>query len=162
VPLYAQPRRPPKCRASSALSDIISLCIPLQNINLKAPLANMYYADTPPYFLLAAGLFISITSGLAFSAVLKGSVGDWYAKKSTRSISKLRGFDLQLPFLGICLGSCVFLASGMSIFGFPTKIAYAMASPLILLSALLVWTQLRKNLAALESGNTRAFELDGF
>lgn len=121
----------------------------------------MYYLDTPPYFLLAAGLFIAITSGLAFGAVLKGSVGDWYAKKSTRSISKLRGFDLQLPFLGISLGSCIFLASGMSIFGFPAKIAYAMAAPLVLLSALLVWTQLRKNLAALESGNTRAFELDG-
>lgn len=122
----------------------------------------MYYAGTPPYFLLAAGLFIAITSGLAFSAVLKGAVGDWYAKKSTRSISKLRGFDLQLPFAGICLGSCLFLASGMSIFGFPSNIAYAMALPLVLLSALLVWTQLTKNLAALESGNTRAFELDGF
>ena len=122
----------------------------------------MYYAQNPPYFLLAAGLFIAITSGLAFGAVLKGSVGDWYEKKSTRSISKLRGFDLQLPFFGICLGSCVFLASGMSIFGFPATISYAMATPLILLSAGLVWTQLRKNLADLESGNTRAFELDGF
>ena len=122
----------------------------------------MYYAQTPPYFLLAAGLFIAITSGLAFSGVLKGAVGDWYKQKSTRAISKLRGFDLQLPFFGICLGSCVFLASGMSIFGFPAQIAYAMAFPLILLSAVLVWTQLSKNLTALESGNTRAFELDGF
>ena len=120
----------------------------------------MYYLETPPYFLLAAGLFIAITSGLAFSAVLKEAVGDWYKNRSTRSISKLQGFDLQFPFLGICLGSCVFLASGMSIFGFPTKIAYFMAAPLVFLSAALVWKQLKGNLALLESGNPRAFELD--
>ena len=120
----------------------------------------MYYQPTPPYFLLGAGLFIAITSGLAFSAVLKGAVDDWYKKRSTRSISKLQGLDLQLPFLGICMGSCVFLASGMSIFGFTGKIAYLMAAPLIFLSAGLVWSQLKNNLALLESGNPRAFELD--
>ncbi|MEM6451695.1 MAG: hypothetical protein AAF703_15415 [Cyanobacteria bacterium P01_D01_bin.105] len=121
----------------------------------------MYYAQTPPYLLLVAGLLIAIASGTAFSAVLKESVGAWYKNRSTRSISKLKGFDLQVPFVGICLGSCIFLASGMSIFGFSAKIAYAMATPLVLLSAWLVWSQLKKNLAALESGNTRAFELDG-
>ncbi|MGB3291719.1 MAG: hypothetical protein WBB01_01865 [Phormidesmis sp.] len=122
----------------------------------------MYYSQTPPYFLLVAGLLIAIASGAAFSGVLKESVGDWYKNRSTRSISKMQGFDLQLPFAGICLGSCVFLASGMSIFGFPVLISYGMALPLVLLSAGLVWYQLRKNLEALESGNTRAFELDSF
>ncbi|MEO0707974.1 MAG: hypothetical protein AAF050_20240 [Cyanobacteria bacterium J06649_5] len=78
----------------------------------------MYYAQTPPYFLLAAGLFIAITSGLAFSAVLKDSIGEWYKNRSTRSISKMQGLDIKLPFAGICLGSCMFLASGMCIFGF--------------------------------------------
>ena len=122
----------------------------------------MYYAQTPPYFMLVAGLLIAITSGLAFSAVLKESVDDWYKKRSTRSISKMQGFDLKLPFAGICLGSCVFLAAGMCIFGFTAMIAFGMAFPLVLLSAVLVWSQLKSNLAALESGNTRAFELDGF
>lgn len=120
----------------------------------------MYYPQTPPYFLLAAGLFIAITSGLAFSSVLKGAIGDWYKNRSTRSLSKLQGLDLQLPFAGICLGSCVFLASGMCIFGFTAKVAYLMAGPLVLLSAGLVWYQLKNNLALLESGNPRAFELD--
>jgi len=120
----------------------------------------MYYQPTPPYFLLAAGLFIAITSGAAFGAVLKGAVNDWYDKRSTRSISKMQGLDLQLPFFGICAGSCIFLASGMSIFGFTAKIAYIMAAPLIFLSAWLVWSQLKNNLILLESGNPRAFELD--
>ena len=120
----------------------------------------MYYPQTPPYFLLAAGLFMAITSGLAFSAVLKEAIGDWYKKRSTRSISKMQGLDIQLPFFGICAGSCMFLASGMCIFGFTAKVAYAMAAPLVLLSAGLVWYQLKNNLALLESGNPRAFELD--
>ena len=120
----------------------------------------MYYPQTPPYFLLVAGLFIAITSGLAFSAVLKGAVSEWSAKRSTRSIAKLQGLDIQLPFIGICLGSCVFLASGMCIFGFTPKIAYLMAAPLPLLSAGLVWYQLKNTLAIFESGNPRAFELD--
>jgi formate hydrogenlyase subunit 3/multisubunit Na+/H+ antiporter MnhD subunit len=122
----------------------------------------MYYAQTPPYFMLVAGLLIAITSGAAFSAVLKESIGDWYKNRSTRSISKLQGFDLQFPFLGICLGSGIFLGSGMCIFGFPTEIAYGMALPMIFLSAVLVWSQLKKNLTALASGNRRAFELDSF
>ena len=121
----------------------------------------MYYALTPPYFLMVAGLLIAITSGLAFSAVLQESIGDWYKNRSTRSISKMQGFDVKLPFAGICLGSCVFLASGMCIFGFTSVIAYGMSFPLVLLSAGLVWSQLKKNLVALESGNTRAFEIDG-
>ncbi|NJM96064.1 MAG: hypothetical protein HC800_01580 [Phormidesmis sp. RL_2_1] len=122
----------------------------------------MYYPQTPPYFLLVVGLLMAVASGLAFSAVLKEAVSDWYKKRSTRSISKLQGFEIQLPFIGICLGSCIFLASGMGIFGFTPLIAYGMALPLVLLSAGLVWAQLKKNLADLESGNTRAFELDGF
>ena len=122
----------------------------------------MYYAQTPPYFQLAAGLFIAITSGLAFSAVLKDSIGEWYKNRSTRSISKMQGLDIRLPFAGICLGSCMFLASGRCIFGFTSLIAFGMAVPLVLLSAALVWSQLKSNLTALESGNTRAFELDGF
>ena len=54
--------------------------------------------------MLVAGLLIAVTSGLAFSAVLKEAVNDWYKKRSTRSISKLQGLDVQLPFAGICLG----------------------------------------------------------
>ena len=117
----------------------------------------MYYPQTPPYFMLVAGLLISIASGTAFSAVLKETVGDWYKNKSTRSISKLQGFDLQLPFAGICLGSCIFLASGMCIFGFTPLIAYGMATPLVLLSAVLVWVQLRKKF-----GDTRKWEYARF
>ncbi|MBE9080440.1 hypothetical protein IQ241_24670 [Romeria aff. gracilis LEGE 07310] len=124
----------------------------------------MSYIDQfqPPYFLLLAGLLISLTSGAAFSQVLKQTVNDWYEKRSTRSLAKLQGIDVQLPFLGICMGICIFLASGLSIFGFSGWVSYGFSLPLTLLSAGLIWTQLKSNLAILEGGNARAFELDIF
>lgn len=123
---------------------------------------TVYFLYTPPYFFMVAGLLIAVTSGAAFSAVLKQAVQDWYQKRSTRSLATLQGLDLQLPFIGICTGACIFLASGLGIFGFPVSWAYAAALLMTFLSAGLVWRQLKANLALLESGQKRAFELDIF
>ncbi|MEM8810669.1 MAG: hypothetical protein AAGF01_32060, partial [Cyanobacteria bacterium P01_G01_bin.38] len=89
----------------------------------------MYFLFDPPYFFLVAGLLISVTSGAAFAAVLKESLDAWYQKRSARKLAKLQGIDLQLPFFGICAGTCIFLASGLGIFGFPLWFAYGSAAP---------------------------------
>lgn len=120
-----------------------------------------YYYD-PPYFLLVAGLLASITSGLAFEATLKQSVKAWADSRSTRTLANLKGTALRLPYLGICSGICMFLASGVQIFGFPAKIAYAIALPLTIMTALLVWSQLGKILVQLEQGGSKALDLDSF
>ncbi|ESA38906.1 tr [Leptolyngbya sp. Heron Island J] len=123
---------------------------------------NYYYFFTPPYFFMVAGLFIAITSGAAFSAVLKEIVAVWRETRSSAVVAKLGGLSIQLPFLGICTGTAIFLASGLGCFGTPTWLSYAAAVPLTFLSAGLVWRQLKSNLALLESGQARAFELDFF
>jgi uncharacterized BrkB/YihY/UPF0761 family membrane protein len=122
----------------------------------------VYFWYTPPYFFLLVGLLIAVTSGSAFAAVLKQSLNDWYAERSTRKLASLQGLDLQFPFFGVCMGTCIFLASGLSIFGFPNWLAYASSAPLTFLSAALIWRQLSSNLALLESGEKRAFDLDVF
>jgi formate hydrogenlyase subunit 3/multisubunit Na+/H+ antiporter MnhD subunit len=122
----------------------------------------VYFYYNPPYFFLVAGLLIGVTCGAAFGAVLKQAVGDWYQKKSTRSLATLRGIDLQLPFFGICAGICIFLASGLGIFGFTPGPAYAFAALTTFLCAGLIWRQLKGNLALLESGQPRAFDIDIF
>ena len=122
----------------------------------------MYSLPEPPYFLLFAGLFVSITSGLAFEAVLKQSVQSWAKNRSTRILANLRGVQLGLPFWGITIGSCVFLSSGMEIFGFPAQIAYVFSLPLTALTAGLVWSQLGKILLQLEQGGSQALDLDSF
>lgn len=122
----------------------------------------MYYFPEPPYVLLFAGLFASIASGLSFEAVLKQSVQTWSKNRSTRILATLQGPQLILPFWGIAIGSCVFLSSGMEIFGFPAPLAYLIAVPLTAGTAGLVWAQLGKILVQLEQGGSQALDLDSF
>jgi hypothetical protein len=119
-----------------------------------------YTIPDPPYFLLIAGLFASLTSGAAFDAVLKQAVREWSKTRSTRTLVNLQGMQLFLPFLGICVGVCVFLASGLQIFVFSAKIGYGISLPMTVFIGWLVWAQLGKILIQLEQGGSRALDLD--
>ncbi len=116
----------------------------------------------PPFFLLAAGLLIAVTSGTAFETTLKGLVQDWAKNRSTRTLVNMRGMSLFLPFLGICAGIWVFLASGIAIFGFPGMLAYGSSFLLTILTGTLVWWQLGQILVQLERGGSKALDLDSF
>ncbi|OLP19135.1 hypothetical protein BST81_07055 [Leptolyngbya sp. 'hensonii'] len=120
----------------------------------------MYIFPEPPYFLLVAGLLMGITSGTAFDATLRQAVQAWSKNRSTRTLANLQGFQLFFPFLGICLGVCLFLASGVEVFGFPRVFAYGLAIPLTIGTAWLVWSQLGKILIQLEQGGSKALDLD--
>lgn len=122
----------------------------------------MYSIPEPPYVLLVAGLFFSLTSGIAFEAVLKQSVQDWSKNRSTRTLANLQGMPLFLPFVGIAFGICLFLSSGMEIFGFTTQLSYAIALPLTVLIGWLIWSQLGKILLQLERGGSQALDLDSW
>ena len=116
----------------------------------------------PPYVLFLAGFLAAVTSGYAFSTALQQSVAEWNSKRSTRILATMRGPQLQIPFFGICAGVCVFLASGIQLFGFSGKAAYAMGVPMTLLSGLLIWSQLGKILLLIEEGGSKALDLDAF
>lgn len=121
----------------------------------------MYYTlPEPPYFLLVAGLLASLASGVAFEAVLKQSVRDWAKNRSTRTLANLQGLQLFIPFLGMAFGVCLFLSSGMEVFGFSTKLAYIISLPLTVFISWLVWWQLGKILVQLEQGGSQALDLD--
>ncbi|MGA9378567.1 MAG: hypothetical protein WBV73_07330 [Phormidium sp.] len=122
----------------------------------------MYLIQDPPYFLLVAGMLAGLTSGLAFEATLKELVQEWARTRSSRMLANLQGVQVQLPFLGICIGVCVFLGSGLEIFGFPTWLSYAISIPLTIFMGWLVWFQLGKLLVQLDKGGSRALDLDSF
>ncbi|MEC4985247.1 MAG: hypothetical protein SAJ37_19900 [Oscillatoria sp. PMC 1068.18] len=122
----------------------------------------MYYLPQPPYFLLVLGLFIGMTCGAAFSAILKEKVKQWAESGSTRILAEMKGFRLVLPYLGICLGICVFLASGVEIFLFDRAVSYLIAFPMTVFMALLIWVQLGNVLEQLEQGGSEALDLDVF
>ncbi|MEM8603554.1 MAG: hypothetical protein AAGF24_06935 [Cyanobacteria bacterium P01_H01_bin.121] len=127
--------------------------------------SDLYYLDyvvlpSPPYLLLAVGLFAGITSGLAFNASLKESVNDWNTQQSTRSLAEIRGPKLLVPFIGILCGICMFLAAGVQIFSFSPELAFALSVPLTVFTGILVWWQLGKILTQLEEGGSAALDLD--
>lgn len=119
----------------------------------------MYYYD-PPYFLVLAGLLIALTSGTAFYTTLVQSIKEWSKQRSSRLLASLQGTQLLLPFLGVSLGSCVFLASGLQIFSLPASFSYIVSLLMTLLVNGLVWAQLQKLLGQLEQGGSKALDLD--
>ncbi len=122
----------------------------------------MYYFPDPPYFLLVFGLFAGITCGLAFEATLKQQVREWSKNRSTRTLAQMQGIQLQLPFLGICGGICLFLVAGLEVFGFPAWLSFGTSMPLTLFIGMLVWSQLKSLLGQLERGGSRALDLDAW
>ena len=118
--------------------------------------------DVPqaPYVLLVVGLFASLTSGLAFGSVLKGSANAYMRDRAPEHLVPLRGLPLQLPFAGICMGVCLFLASSAEIFAFSTKLSYALALPLTIVGGVLIWFQLLQILQKLDEKSIQALEME--
>jgi hypothetical protein len=123
---------------------------------------DYYFLPEPPYFLIFVGLFVGITSGLAFEATLKQFVQQWSKNPTAENLEQIQGFKLQLPFLVMATGVCIFLASGLEVFLFNRWIAYAIAFPVTIFIAALVWVQLGKLLQQLQQGGSKAIDLDAF
>ncbi|GAX36878.1 hypothetical protein [Nodularia sp. NIES-3585] len=119
-----------------------------------------YYPEQPPYFLLLIGFFIALTSGLALSGTLKLIVQQWPEDnpESPKSSSSLK--QLFVPFLGITGGVCLFLSSGLQIFGFPSLLALGIGLPVSFLTCLLVWLQLGSLLTFAKREGMQALDLD--
>jgi len=118
------------------------------------------YIPEPPYFLFVAGFVAAIASGVAFQVTLKQLVQEWSRTRSTRILSYLKGPRLFVPFLGISGGICIFLASGLAIFGFANWIGYSVSVVLTIFTSVLIWTQLGKLLVLIEKGGSGALDLD--
>ncbi|UKO99772.1 hypothetical protein [Nostoc sp. UHCC 0870] len=120
-----------------------------------------YYPLQPPYFILFVGLFMSVTSGVALSGTLKLIVQEWKINSTENSPSN-SGLKqlLSVPFFGITVGVCLFLSSGLEIFGFPSLLALGVGLPLSLLTCLLVWFQLGSMLVFAKQQGMQSFDLD--
>ncbi|AUC60712.1 hypothetical protein AA637_05900 [Cyanobacterium sp. HL-69] len=123
----------------------------------------MYTLPHPPLVLLAMGFFIGITCGLAFESSLKIKVNYWsnQGKKGIKTdMSEIS--VLQIPFLGICLGICMFLAAGLEIFTYNRVLSYGVSLPLTIFIGVLIWVQLRKLIVQLLEGGSEAIDLDSY
>jgi len=123
----------------------------------------MYYLPEPPLGLLFFGFFIGVTCGLAFESTLKQQVNLWMKQgKKNKTIDMSSMSRLTLPFTGVCVGICVFLAAGLEIFTYNRVLSYAVSGALTLLIGGLIWTQLQKLIVQLLEGGSKALDLDAF
>lgn len=102
--------------------------------------------SSPPYVLLLAGLFIGLTSGAAFAAVLRQRVKEWSRDFSPRIFNQWGKLQLLIPFVGTCIGLCLFAASGLEMLRFSTVVSYTLALPLTILICWLIWSRIGSNL----------------
>ncbi|BDI14992.1 hypothetical protein ANSO36C_07940 [Nostoc cf. commune SO-36] len=121
-----------------------------------------YYPLQPPYFLLLVGFLTALTSGLALSGTLKVIVQKWPSERTetTKPRSSLK--QLLVPFIGITGGTCLFLSSGLEIFGFPSSLALGVGLPVSLFTCLLVWLQLGSMMTFIEREGMQSLDLDSF
>ncbi len=116
----------------------------------------------PPFVLMIAGFLAAIAAGSAFSATLQQSTQAWAKNPGAGSLEEIRNLSLQIPYLGICIGVWVTLASGIQSFGFSAQVGYALGGVLTLLMAVLVWRQLGVILSQIQRGGSKALDLDSF
>ena len=121
-----------------------------------------YYPFEPPYVLLVVGLLAALTCGSAFTATLKLIVQKWQNEGAENGNASLSIQQMFVPFLGIVGGLCLFLTSGLEIFGFPSFLAYAVGVPITLVMALLLWKQLGSMMALVERQGFQSLDLDSF
>ena len=122
----------------------------------------MYYYPQPPFLLCLLGLFIGVTCGLAFQAMLKQKLAKWSKDSVGQNLGQLNDRALQTTYLGICLGVWIFLAGGLKLFSINSIVAIGLSLPLTILATALMWTQLIQVLMELQEGGSKALDLDVF
>ncbi|MBD2505858.1 MULTISPECIES: hypothetical protein [Nostoc] len=121
-----------------------------------------YFPLQPPYFLLLVGFLTALTSGLALSGTLKVIVQNWPSEKAENTEPRSSLKQLLVPFIGITGGTCLFLSSGLEIFGFPSTLALGVGLPISLFTCLLVWLQLGSMMTFIEREGMQSLDLDSF
>jgi hypothetical protein len=121
-----------------------------------------YYPTQPPYLLLLVGFLTALTSGLALSGTLKIIVHKWSRERTENTQLRSVLKQLFVPFIGITVGVCLFLSSGLEIFGFPSPLALGIGLPISLLTCLLVWLQLGSLLDFAKNKGMQSLDLDSW
>lgn len=119
-----------------------------------------YFPLQPPYFLLLVGFLTALTSGLALSGTLKVIVQNWPSERAENAKPRSSLKQLLVPFIGITGGACLFLSSGLEIFGFPSTLALGVGLPISLFTCLLVWLQLGSMMTFIEREGMQSLDLD--
>lgn len=95
---------------------------------------------TPPYFLIAVGLFVSLTSGLAFFVSLQEQMQFWSRDLTPDQLTRWAKLQLFIPFGGTAAGVWITLTALLITLGVPGLTSWAAALLLTTLASSFVWT----------------------
>lgn len=128
-------------------------------------MANYYFLQ-PPYYFVVFGLFIGITSGLAFGKILQEKTQNYFDRNKEgiilKTIIDLSNRELSMTFWGIGIGIFFFLDGGLETFYLPAWLSYLVSLFLTLFVLSLVKSQLQEVLRQLQKGGSKELDLDEF
>ncbi|GAB4344284.1 MAG: hypothetical protein MH825_15240 [Cyanobacteria bacterium] len=118
-----------------------------------------FYAPQGPFVLLAIGIFMGLTSGLAFAATFRRLAAAWL-RTEARDPAALRSLpEVWLPFIGMASGACAFLGASLQVFSFTPKWAFLCSVPVTVGGTLAVWWQFGIVLRQIQRGGVAAIDL---
>jgi len=116
----------------------------------------------PIYILVVASTLLAITWGIIFKDMLEYQVNQWYANRTTQTSINYKKKNISVTYTGLTFFVLVSMGSSFAVFGFSPIFAFAMASVVVISTAILVWVQLGSMLQLLVSGGSEAMDIDSY
>lgn len=121
-----------------------------------------YYIPQPPIFLPVIGLLIGLIFGVTFQKQLEQINQTWLKSRKAQNSYTLTDPQLQLSYIGICLGVWLFLGGGFRVLGFGIIGAFGVALPIALGTGAFMWQQFGEMLLEIKEKGVRSLDLDKY
>lgn len=116
----------------------------------------------PIYTVVIASTLLAITWGIIFKDMLEYQVQQWYINRESQPTVNYQKPNILVTYIGLSIFVLVCMGSSFSVFGFSYGFALALASIVVVPTAILVWLQLGSMLQLLVSGGSEAMDIDSY
>ncbi len=116
----------------------------------------------PIYIIVVASTLLAVTWGIIFKDMLEYQVNQWYANRESQPAVNYQKPNILTTYVGLSIFVLICVGSSFAVFGFSYLVAFAMASVVVLPTALLVWFQLGSMFQLLVSGGSEAIDIDSY
>ncbi len=116
--------------------------------------------EQPPYLLAGVGLAIGVLCGLTFAKLVQIRLENW--KQDRLALLPLGNVAILLPYIGVVIGTTLFIGSSLQVFGFSAGAALLVSFVLSIATAGALWVQLERLMRQVEDGTFRAVDFDNF
>lgn len=116
----------------------------------------------PIYIVVITSTLLAVTWGIIFKDMLEYQVNQWYANRESQATVRYQKPNILATYIGLSMFVFICIGSSFSVFGFSYLIAFALASVVVIPTALLVWFQLGSMFQLLVSGGSEAIDIDSY